>query len=59
MKKEDLRRVHYGTLSFCEAYFHHWLKLKDDDGSEYTKAFIELPDGKTKEVYPNEIKFID
>lgn len=59
MKKEDLRKIEYGSYNPKKAYFHHWLIKKDIEGGEYTMALIELEDGSLKEDYPSEIKFID
>jgi len=60
MKKEDLRPIEYRTTAIPQkGYFHHWLILKDEEGSEYTKAFIETEDGKTMEVQSSIIQFKD
>ena len=59
IKKEDLRTIAYNTTKSKTGYFHHWLKKKDEEGSEYTIAFIEKEDGTTKEMHPTNIQFTD
>ena len=66
MKKEDLRPVKfrkyppgYQNQEYVRGWFHMYITLKNDDGSEYLRAYVELEDGTMVQKIVEEMQFTD